>query len=676
MVTINVEVVGSGKLLMDGTTAVKDLVTGASFTMAGTPATGALLGATAPDIGSGKYTSCSIPVATIGLTAGQPITIVCVVNVAWDGDDGTLHYLFDSRVGPTNNGIVIAHRATNTIRIYTYDNGSALKYKELDVASSWSAGTHVVIATLDAANSQHIFVDGVEGTTSSGTGVRESAFSTNAMFGCGLTSAPITGLELCAIWNRVLSDEEITVLSGLLDWTELFLQPARESSAGKVPALNLECIIGGEVAQASSTADDGSVETEVEVSPSAATSASDAPSESLVTDVELTAPVCTAGSEGKAPALNINVDVVGSGKLLMDGTTAVKDLVTGASFTMAGTPSFPDKLLGVDAPYIGSGAYTACYKATPFAAGSPISIMLAVETTWDGDSGDHYFFDNHGTAANSIYIRQLHTGTLDLVVKDATATAKAKSITVDGENMPAGVHIIIATLAADNTQRIFLDGVEGTTTTGTGARETAVAANTYIGSTSIPSIPSESMCLCAIWNRVLSDEEITVLSGLLDWTELFLQPARESSAGKVPALNLECYLSPPLATAGSDAPPFPAVEDQYFLTHTFAPLICTAGNAVSLEVAGTWYSYANIIGFTYIDGGKPSAVNDAQDNPIPNMMRDAFIANDEGQVKAIATEAAVAGSRHVVTGIIASSDKPGALVELKDGTTTIDSFRL
>ena len=46
------------KLAMDGTSAIKDLVSGASFAVAGTPTTATLLGATAPVISATQYTSC------------------------------------------------------------------------------------------------------------------------------------------------------------------------------------------------------------------------------------------------------------------------------------------------------------------------------------------------------------------------------------------------------------------------------------------------------------------------------------------------------------------------------------------------------------------------------------------------------------------------------------------
>jgi hypothetical protein len=167
---------------------------------------------------------------------------------------------------------------------------------------------------------------------------------------------------------------------------------------------------------------------------------------------------------------------------------------------------------------------TACTQtiATPFAAGSPISIICVVNTPWAGDDGVlHFLVNQNSTGANAIYIRKDAANTIGVVTRDNASTAKTKSKAVTSTNWAANTnHIIIATIAADNTLQIFLDGVEGTTSVGTSGRESSVAADLYIGARSTGTSPLNGAILCAMWGRVLSGAEITALSSLAAWSTL------------------------------------------------------------------------------------------------------------------------------------------------------------
>ena len=204
-------------MLMDGIT---DLVSGAAFTMAGTATTATLLGATAPTISATEYTSCKIATP---FTAGQALTIMCVVNTAWAGDDGVYHYLAETRDASVNIVRIWKHSA-NRLDIMTYNAGAA-KYKAINTdATNWAAGTHVIIATLTADNTQGIYLDGVAGTISSGTATREAGVGSLLWLGTnylGAATEKFTGSILCAIWGRVLTSDEIYVLSRLSTWDKL-----------------------------------------------------------------------------------------------------------------------------------------------------------------------------------------------------------------------------------------------------------------------------------------------------------------------------------------------------------------------------------------------------------------------------------------------------------------------
>jgi len=196
---------------MDGTAAIKDAIHDVALTLTGTPTTGALLGATAPNIGSGKYTICK---AATPFAAGAPITIAIVCETTWAGNDNAYHWLFEMASGTQR--IIIQKTNLNLLRIYTKDAAGVTRIKSLS-ATGWAANVpHVIVATLDASNNQRLWLDGVEATTSSGAGVRESAVGSYVYFGSDSAGGyMVTGTILAAIYSRVLTDIPTTSVGGV-----------------------------------------------------------------------------------------------------------------------------------------------------------------------------------------------------------------------------------------------------------------------------------------------------------------------------------------------------------------------------------------------------------------------------------------------------------------------------
>jgi hypothetical protein len=154
--------------------------------------------------------------------------------------------------------------------------------------------------------------------------------------------------------------------------------------------------------------------------------------------------------------------------------------------------------------------------------------------------------------------------------------------------------------------------------------------------------------------------------------------ATSAEAGVAGTLHCGVTIFAPVARSTSDAPPMPPQEWQAYLLglNIASPIKITKGAAVSLLVEGIWDSHANIVGYSYSAGSPVVHATDGHGNSIRRLIKGAWVANDEGQVSALAVKAAVAGTTHVVTGIIASSDKPGARATLYDGVTVIASYVL
>lgn len=194
-------------------------------------------GAVATPFALDSRTACTmtIPTATIGLTAGMPLTIMFVINVPWAGNDGASYLLFDCDT-TTNNRICIIKDAVNNLTVSVTTTAGAVKYKSLAVnAANMAANTnHVIIATLAADNTQQIFLDGTAGTTSSGASGRETALSTDVYLGtvgaAGPGTYPINGAILAALWGRVLTAGELATIeaarvAGTLLWANIIDLP-------------------------------------------------------------------------------------------------------------------------------------------------------------------------------------------------------------------------------------------------------------------------------------------------------------------------------------------------------------------------------------------------------------------------------------------------------------------
>lgn len=230
------------KLLANGGTDFLDLISGAAFTMTGTPTTASLLGATAPVISATAYTSCKIATP---FSAGQALSIMCVLKTPWAGNDGGDHHIFNMNATAPNS-MGITKEASN--KLYFVVTDAAGKYKDIGDASlsalEWAANiNHVVICTRDATGVLTLTLDGVAKTDhpyadqSGATGL-ESSVPANVYFGTRSDNTlPINSPILCAIWGRVLSAGERTALSSLASWntlTDLTISGVSTGNAGRV----------------------------------------------------------------------------------------------------------------------------------------------------------------------------------------------------------------------------------------------------------------------------------------------------------------------------------------------------------------------------------------------------------------------------------------------------------
>lgn len=196
-------------MLMDGTSAIKDVVTNTAFTMAGTPATGTLLGATAPFMGAAAYTNCSLP---LSIAAGHALSIMFAMNTTWAGNDNATHFLWVCTPGPYWS-IQKAYLPNSLVFTIADSTKSATKSGSVD-ATSWAPGTHIVIATVatNDPSTMMLYLDGTSLTTYSSTGPTEQAI-TSVYFGNFGGSWLAEGLLLAAMWGRVLTAGEIATLS-------------------------------------------------------------------------------------------------------------------------------------------------------------------------------------------------------------------------------------------------------------------------------------------------------------------------------------------------------------------------------------------------------------------------------------------------------------------------------
>ena len=166
--------------------------------------------------------SMSFPTASLGLTAGQPLSIVVVTKTPWAGNDGISHFLFNNRVGIAINAFYLLKMSTNEFRFIIYDAAGAWKKSSFVAdAANWAADiTHVVIITASSSNDLALHVDGSSLGVLAGVGVREAALNATTDIGTYGGTLPVNAATLCATYNRVISANEISLLSRMGAWCQ------------------------------------------------------------------------------------------------------------------------------------------------------------------------------------------------------------------------------------------------------------------------------------------------------------------------------------------------------------------------------------------------------------------------------------------------------------------------
>lgn len=170
----------------------------------------------------------SWPTASIGLIPGMPFSIVAAVDTnGTQWNDGVPHIMFITRDGiACNGGFELYKSAFGFVSINTWLNGDD-KWTAIGLtAENWAPGKHVVAAIIDEYNNQRIFLDGIEGFTSQGSCGREEMLGTNSYIGIHDDGIfPLDGSELSTIYGRVLTDDEIALVSSTTLWTDLIDPP-------------------------------------------------------------------------------------------------------------------------------------------------------------------------------------------------------------------------------------------------------------------------------------------------------------------------------------------------------------------------------------------------------------------------------------------------------------------
>lgn len=180
---------------------------------------------------------CSIPTATVGITPGMPISIVCIVNTSWDGlsgapSDGVPHVLFN--LSPScevaNSIYIIIHADGKFWGAFRDANNVSKSLNTYDITTSWTANAnHVVIFTIDAALNETLTFDGTAITHSEGAATtRETALGSVIQVGsfpAGAYQLPLNGSILCAVYGRILTAGEKAVINALATWTNIIDLP-------------------------------------------------------------------------------------------------------------------------------------------------------------------------------------------------------------------------------------------------------------------------------------------------------------------------------------------------------------------------------------------------------------------------------------------------------------------
>lgn len=146
-------------------------------------------------------TSCTFPTP---FSAGEDVSFLIFIWVPYALNDGQNHYLMNND-GAGNNNIIFYKGSDNNLYLWTVDAANVSKIRQMAV--SGAAGFHAIAASLSAANTQQLAIDGTLAVTTSGAGVRESAVAAATYYGTHSTGVQqLNGLILPSTYKGVVWD--------------------------------------------------------------------------------------------------------------------------------------------------------------------------------------------------------------------------------------------------------------------------------------------------------------------------------------------------------------------------------------------------------------------------------------------------------------------------------------
>ena len=153
-------------------------------------------------------------------------------------------------------------------------------------------------------------------------------------------------------------------------------------------------------------------------------------------------------------------------------------------------------------------------------AGQDISIVCVTKTPWAGNDGvNHTLFETRESSADyeGIIVRKMNTDNLEVVTRTSGGSERSMGLAVNGTNWAADTtHVIIATVTG-TTLGIYLDGTAGAVSGGSANRETTFGTNTRVGIAFNDALQANAPILVAIFDRVLSAQEIAYISKMGAW---------------------------------------------------------------------------------------------------------------------------------------------------------------
>ena len=151
-------------------------------------------------------------------------------------------------------------------------------------------------------------------------------------------------------------------------------------------------------------------------------------------------------------------------------------------------------------------------------AGQDMSIVVVTKTPWAGDDGNQYYLASTVVVDNNDGWYLYKSTDNYLRIRTLYGALKTTSISLNGTNWAADTnHIVIATMDSSNNQQLYLDGSGPGTSAGTAVRETSINSNLFLGTDRNEANPVNAPIGVAILDRVLSGDEITLLSNMTQW---------------------------------------------------------------------------------------------------------------------------------------------------------------